>query len=65
MIHPEKSFARSTKIWLAQQSLSFKHRSMENMHRQQKKKSFKLKLENFCRIKYKIFLTQVKLKKFR
>ena len=29
-LHPEKCFVESTKIWLAQQSFSFKYGPMEN-----------------------------------
>ena len=83
-VHPEKYFVESTKIWLNQQSFSFKYGSMEilfeltkriycwfSLQFQQKKISSptkkwncRLKLQNYCRIKEKILLIEIKCNKF-
>ena len=71
MLHPEKRFVASTKIWLTQQNFSFKYGSVEILFKLTKKYLKKnilliqVKLKKFCKIVNNIFFsTQKRKKKF-
>ena len=51
LVHPEKCFVESTKIWLAQQSFLFKHGPMEILFELAKKillTFFEIPTKKFC-----------------